>query len=114
MTTKKNNKIYTSIAIVIFALALIIPANAQTTSKAADDLVMKLQQKVLLNQKQADQIKKTLNEYLSSPTEVNKVNLESNIESLLEEKQKMKYNIVKKDWWESVTKTINTANRVNE
>lgn len=103
---KENNKILTGFTIIFFVFVFVLSINAQSTSKAADDLVIKLQQKVLLNQKQADQIKNSLNEYLENPSDENRISLESNIESLLEDKQKMKYNIIKKDWWESVSKQV--------
>jgi hypothetical protein len=114
MTNRENNKIYTRYAIIFFLFAYIFSANGQSTSKVTEDLVIKLQQKVLLNQKQADEIKKSLNEYLMSPTEDNRNALESKIESLLEEKQKMKYAIIKKSWWENVSKEINRIKRKND
>ena len=49
-----------------------------------------------------------------SPTEDNRNALESKIEYLLEEKQKMKYAIIKKSWWENVSKEINRIKRKND
>jgi hypothetical protein len=46
--------------------------------------------------------------------EVNRSSLESKIESLLEEKQKMKYKIIKADWWKSVSETLNTVKNKSE
>jgi len=48
MTNRENNKIYTSYAIIFFLFAYIFSANGQSTSKVTEDLVIKLQQKVLL------------------------------------------------------------------
>ncbi|MDO8549903.1 MAG: hypothetical protein Q7S39_07120 [Ignavibacteria bacterium] len=107
MTNRKNNKILISFAIIFFAFAFISSANAQSTSKVTDELVIKLQQKVLLTQTQTDEIKASLNDYFNNPLEEKLKALENKIESLLEEKQKMKYNIIKKDWWESVSKELN-------
>jgi len=102
-------KKFTSIIIVVsFFLVVLNSINySQDNSKASEELVIKLQQKVLLNKNQTDQVRKFLNTFLSNPSEENRASLESNIESVLEEKQKMKYNIIKNDWFESVTKLAN-------
>jgi uncharacterized membrane protein required for colicin V production len=109
MTTGKNNKIYISFAILFFVFIFIFSGNAQTASKTNDDLTSKLQQKILLTQTQAEQIKTLLNDYFNNPSEEKRSVLESKIESLLDSKQKMKYSIVKKDWWNSVIKEATKA-----
>lgn len=109
MTNRENNKILMSFAIIFFSFAFIFSANAQSTSKITDDLAIKLQQKVLLTQKQTNEIKTALNDYFNNPSEEKRNSLDSKIESLLEEKQKMKYNIIKKDWWENVSKELSKA-----
>jgi hypothetical protein len=114
MTKRENNKILISFAIIFFVLVFIFPVNAQSTSKVTDDLAIKLQQKVLLTQKQTDEIKISLNDYFNTPSEEKQKTLETEIESLLDEKQKMKYNIVKKDWWESVSKELGKVKRTHD
>ena len=79
-------------------------ANAQSTSKVNDELTLKLQQKILLTQTQAKQIQTLLNDYFNNPSEENGNAIESKIESLLDHKQKMKYSIIKNEWWDSVVK----------
>ena len=111
MTKRKNNKILLSFAIIFIAIGFIFSASAQSTSKAADELAIKLQQKVLLTQKQTDEIKTSLSDYFTSPLAEKQKTLEAKIESLLDDKQKMKYNIVKKDWWESVSKELGKVNK---
>jgi len=111
MTKRENNKILISFAIIFFAFAFIFSANAQSTSKITDDLAIKLQQKVLLTQKQTDDVKAALNDYFNNPSEEKRNALETKIESLLEEKQKMKYNIIKKDWLESVSKELGKSKK---
>jgi len=106
MTNRENNKKLTCFAILIFTFLLINTVNAQTTAKAADDLVIKLQHKVLLTDKQSDEIKLLLNDYLNNPTEENQKNLNAKIELSLDEKQKAKYDIIKNDWWASVKKEL--------
>ncbi len=106
MTSIKNNKILCTFAIIFFVFAFIFSVNAQSTSKITDELAIKLQQKVLLTQTQTDLVKASLTEYFNSPSEEKRNALQSKIESLLEEKQKMKYNIIQKDWWESVSKEL--------
>ncbi len=112
MTTGKNNKILASFAIIFFAFSF-LTVYAQSNSKVANDLVIKLQQKVLLNQKQADDIKQSLNNYFADPSEENRTALENKIESLLESKQKMKYSIIKADWWDNVSKEVNRIKKTN-
>ena len=109
MTTGKNNKIYISFAILFFVFVFIFSANAQSTSKVNDDLAIKLQQKILLTPNAADQIKILLNDYFNNPSEEKRNATDSKIESLLDAKQKMKYSIIKKDWWDSVTKEASKA-----
>ncbi len=111
MIKRENNKILISFAIIFFAIAFIFTTNAQSTSKVTDELAIKLQQKVLLTQKQTDEIKVSLNDYFNTPSEEKQKALENKIESLLDEKQKMKYNIVKKDWWESVSKELGKSKK---
>jgi len=109
MTTGKNNKIYISFAILFFVFVSIFTANAQSNSKVNDELTLKLQQKILLTQTQAEQIKILLNDYFNNPSEEKRNALESKITSLLDSKQKMKYSIIKKDWWDSVIKETSKA-----
>lgn len=104
MTTGKNNKIFMSFAILFLVFAFIFSANAQSTSKTKDNLTLKLQQKILLTQKQAEQINTLLSDYFKNPSQEEQKTIESKIESLLDNKQKMKYNIIKKEWWNSVVK----------
>ena len=104
MTIIKNNKIFISFAILFLVFAFISSANAQSTSKKNDDLTLTLQQKILLTQKQAEQIKILLNDYFKNPSKENGAAIDSKIESLLDSKQKMKYSIIKKEWWNSVLK----------
>jgi hypothetical protein len=109
MNTGKNNKIYISFAIVFFVFSFIFSVNAQSTTKGNDDLTLKLQQKILLTQKQADEVKIFLNDYYKEPSAENRTAIESKIENLLDSKQKMKFDIIKKDWWASVTKEASKA-----
>jgi hypothetical protein len=106
MFNGKNNKNSLSFTIYLLILIFSFSVKAQSTTDVSEDLAIKLQQKVLLTQQQTDAIKASLNEYLADPTEEKRTALDARIESSLDEKQKMKYNIVKKDWWNSVSKRI--------
>ena len=106
MTIKKNNKIYICFAILFLAFIFVFTANAQSTSKTNDDLAVKLQQKILLTESQSDQIKTLLNDYFNNPSVAKQDTVDSKIESLLDSKQKMKYSIIKKDWWNLVSKEV--------
>lgn len=114
MTNRQNNKIPASFAIIFFVFLFFLSVNAQSAAKAAEDLAVKLQQKVLLNSGQTEEIKSSLIEYLSTPSEDGRKNLEDKIVSVLEEKQKMKYSIIKKDWWESVSKEVKKIKKTED
>ena len=71
---------------------------------------VKLQQKILLTDNQTTQVKDLLIRYLEK---MNKKNGNSNlllskIESILTERQKSKYEIIKTEWWNLVQKEIDT------
>lgn len=73
---------------------------AQDAKKPAENLSMKLKQKVLLTDDQAAKVQSILTSYISlekGKRDQNKY--KTQIESLLDERQKAKYEIIKKDWW---------------
>jgi hypothetical protein len=73
-----------------------------------DKVVVKLQQKVLLSDDQAAKVKSILGSYYDGDKGSEKlVEAQRKIESLLDDKQKAKYEIIKADWWKNVTKSSN-------
>lgn len=109
------------IILTVFACFQVIFAQADTKASLSDEeineLTSKLSMKLLLNENQKSGIAKLLKAYstelekiLSSSAESSYKNEQelinstsSQIESILDSKQKMKYNVLKKDWLTSVS-----------
>lgn len=108
MLTQRMIK-YTIILVAIFiASSQIIFAQDVKADKQLNELVSTLTQKVLLNSDQETKVLGILNELKSniSAKPDNKDLLvkdaQSKVESLLDKKQKMKYDILKNDFWKKV------------
>jgi hypothetical protein len=104
MTTRENKKIPALLTMLIFLSAFSLTAYAQVEKGVIENLVLKLQQKVLLTEEQSKIVETNLVKYFKETSEANLESAKENIEALLDNKQKAKYNIIKKDWWESVIK----------
>lgn len=81
--------------------------------KIAETSSIKLQQKILLTDKQTSQVKDILISYLkqTNKKESDSELLLSKIESLLNDKQKPKYEIIKTEWWNYVLKEISNLDK---
>ena len=106
------------IAILVYLFSFVLIAQTNTLELSADEiqsLVDKIGVKLLLSDNQKNELSEILLSYSTelkklqledndSENEKNKLleNLDSKIEALLDAKQKMKYEILKKEWWESV------------
>ncbi len=77
---------------------------AQTKNKAAEEMSVKLQQKVLLTKDQTNKVKDILENYFNTTNQSTLESSKKGIEAVLDKKQKAKYDIIKKDWWNSVQK----------
>jgi hypothetical protein len=91
------------------------------TDNEINDLTAKLVMKLLLDKSQKTAVTNLLKNYrtesekiTSSPGESSYKNkqelmtsIDSQIESLLDSKQKMKYNVLEKDWWNSIIEDEN-------
>ncbi len=77
---------------------------AQTKTKAAEDMSVKLQQKVLLTKDQTEKVKEILVKYFNDASKSTLESSKKSIEAILDKKQKAKYDIIKNDWWSSVQK----------
>lgn len=80
---------------------------AQDKSNSVKELVSTLKQKVLLNDDQTSSVEKVLSDLISkSKTAEDKNSLvedaKKKVESYLDKRQKMKYDIIKNDWWKQV------------
>jgi hypothetical protein len=71
----------------------------------------KLQQKILLSDEGTLKVKEILNNYLNNHTanDNNASSVQDKISSLLDQKQKAKFEIVKNEWWNSFLKGIKKA-----
>jgi DNA-binding transcriptional regulator of glucitol operon len=81
---------------------------AQEKNESVDNLVSTLKQKVLLNDDQTTSIEKVLTELVSKSKTVEDKNsliqdAQKKVESYLDRKQKMKYDIIKNEWWKQVS-----------
>jgi hypothetical protein len=86
------------------------------TDDEINDLTSKLVMKLLLNESQKSGVTKLLKTYRDELEKINEVSgetgdsdrqelmdkINSQIEALLDSRQKMKYDVLKKDWWNSV------------
>lgn len=114
MTTGKNKQLISIYAILIILFYGINLSLAQTSAGVADNLALKLKQKVLLTDKQVDQITELLEDYIKDPTKENLETTKEELEALLNKRQKAKYNIIKNNWWDSVSEEIDKATRSNK
>lgn len=81
---------------------------AQENSESVNNLVSTLKQKVLLNDDQTTSIEKALTELVNKSKTIEDKSLliqdaQKKIESYLDRKQKMKYDIIKNEWWKQVS-----------
>jgi len=104
-------KLFTSFGILILAGIFFFSSavTAQTTPKQLTDgtekIALKLQQKVLLTDEQTTKVKSIISAYFDSDKSPdNLAEAQKKIETILDPKQKAKYDIIKADWWKSVNK----------
>jgi restriction endonuclease Mrr len=96
--------------IVLIFVLLAFGLNAQQEKASSDVIetaVAKLQQKVLLTDEQSSEVKTLLtgNENkLNDPATIN--NVKTKVEGLLDMRQKAKYQIIKDDWWNNLSKDL--------
>ncbi|MBS4034346.1 MAG: hypothetical protein KGZ85_07780 [Ignavibacterium sp.] len=81
---------------------------AQVEEKSNDEMVKSmtdnLKQKILLSDEQAVSVRAILSEYVSNKNATNEdlKTAQQKVENLLDNKQIMKYNILKKEWWKNL------------
>ncbi len=96
--------------LIVFLLAFFIASltsYAQTKNGAAEEMSVKLQQKVLLTKDQTAKVKDILENYYNNADKSTLDSSKKSIEAILDKKQKAKYDIIKNDWWSSVQKAAN-------
>ena len=106
---KVINKLSHLIMLAVFIAAFLsISSFAQVEEKSNDEMVKtltdNLKQKILLSDEQAVKVKAILSEYVSNKnaTSEDLKTAQQKVETLLDNKQKMKYNILKNEWWKNL------------
>jgi hypothetical protein len=99
-----KKKLIFSIIFMLMFFPGIEPVTAQQEKEAAAENADKLRQKLLLSDEQTSKLTEILAEYFEDPDEENLNSAMAKTESLLNEKQKVKYDIIKNDLWNSVKK----------
>jgi hypothetical protein len=97
-----SNRIFLVLLFSVFLFSSI--SYSQNKNKAAEDLAVKLQQKVLLSNDQTIKVKDILINYLQNPNQSSLKNSQKSISGILDKRQSAKYDIVEKDWWNTVQK----------
>ena len=118
----KLNKKVSSLKILILAFIMLISttilisaeSTLQDNSKAkVNKMTIKLVQKLLLTKNQEVKVKNILNEYFTGLENISgngsveervREIANAKIENLLDDKQKMKFEIIREDWWALVNK----------
>jgi hypothetical protein len=114
MTTRKNKQLISIYAISIILFCGINLSLAQTSTDTVDNLTLKLKQKILLTDEQAAKVTELLGNYIKDPTKENLETAKKELEALLEPRQKAKYNIIKNDWWNSVSEEIDKSRQMKK
>ena len=106
---KVLNKLSHLIMMTVFMAAFLsISSFAQVEEKSNDEMVKSmtdnLKQKILLTDDQATRVRAILSEYVSNKnaTDEDMKSAQQKVENLLDNKQKMKYNILKNEWWKNL------------
>ncbi|MEJ5261889.1 MAG: hypothetical protein WHT45_04350 [Ignavibacterium sp.] len=100
------------IIILSFIIALqVINIYAQEKNESVSNLVSTLKQKVLLDDDQTTSIEKILTDLVSKTKNAeDKTSFiqeaQKKVESYLDKKQKMKYDIIKNEWWKQVSSIL--------
>lgn len=95
------------IIISVLILFLITSAVAQNQNESVTNLVNTLKQKVLLNDDQASSIQKVINDLITKSKAAEDKNelikeAQTKVESYLDKRQMIKYEIIKNDWWKQI------------
>ena len=117
-------KTITVISIIFFVCAAMFAQTdmkSNLTDEEVNDLTSKLAMKLLLNDSQKSAVSGLLKTYGSELQKITAgsgeirykdkqdlvTSINSQIESLLDSKQKMKYDVLKQDWWSSINSEEN-------
>jgi hypothetical protein len=117
-TLKRNNILIQTclsvrqVTFLLIVFFLISSSFAQDKTQAnekpskIDELVVKLQQKILLTKDQSANLKDILNKLEAAPTAENFTASQKSVVGLLDVRQKAKFEIVKNEWWKEVKQKL--------
>ncbi|MHB1685844.1 MAG: hypothetical protein ACYCVH_00470 [Ignavibacteriaceae bacterium] len=104
--------IYVISIIMIFVSANSLFAQKNSVDAKIDSTVgsmaAKLQQKILLTDKQTESIKEAIIQWLNDKNNLETSSIQAKIESFLGRREKSKYSIVQKEWWSGLLKALNS------
>jgi S-ribosylhomocysteine lyase LuxS involved in autoinducer biosynthesis len=98
----KMSKIFLLLLMAVFILTGI--SYSQSQNSVAENMAVKLQQKVLLSKDQTIKVADILSNYFGNMNQISLEKAKKSIESILDKRQKAKYDIIKNDWWSTVQK----------
>ncbi len=110
----RSLKIFLLSAVVLMPAIYAQQETAKSDNEIINSAVSRLQQKVLLDDKQAANINSLLIRNISSLTDASTRNAaleqaKAKVELMLDARQKAKYEIIKEDWWGKLSKEIALA-----
>ncbi len=104
-----SEKIIQHLLVIFLVLSVVFACTAQTKN-ISREMSQKLKEKVLLNDSQTKSIENILKEYITarraikSQAEINEI--KDNVNSLLDKKQKIKFEVIKNSWWQEIDESI--------
>lgn len=101
---KINLSVITVILVLLFSSAVFAQVEEKSNEELVKSMSENLKQKILLSDDQTVKVKSILSDYVSNKnaTDEDLKNAQQQVESILDNKQKMKYNILKNEWWKSL------------
>ncbi len=94
------------ISMVSVSLSQTDSLNHANTYNIKKECAVKLQQKILLSQEQTTRLESILKDFFDAPSTNNQKIAEKKLESILDSRQKIKYEIIRKDWWNTIYNSV--------
>lgn len=108
-TAKIYQRLFFVLLFLLLSVSSILP---QSKNNFADSISAVLQKKLLLDNSQKLEVKKILINYINQPeSETSISNAHNKISNLLDKRQKAKFDIIKKEWWQTINNKRKSVNR---
>ncbi len=103
----KNAKYFILLSFLVLFFSSSVLAQNKDEKQPKDEtvssqLAVKLQQKILLSKDQTEKVTEIIEKYLHDKTTESLTDANSAIVKLLDSRQKIKFDIVKNDWWKLI------------